>query len=236
MMPKKIAIKGTIIPTDFQEAYEWMGFEATSPGQLETFLADANGEDVELEINSPGGYVFAGMEIYNRLMMYPGKVTATVMSIAASAASLITCAAKTVRMSPVSQLMIHRAHSWTEGDKNDMYKTAEDLAKLDDSIANAYIAKTGMSRDQVLHLMDVTTWLGAKDALNMHFADEILKFKQDEQPAAAIGSAVMLTHEQVAKMMEAIRAKEAVKKQQETAALELLRQRNINLMLKGETK
>lgn len=234
-MAKKFAVKGTIVPTDYQELYEWMGFEATSPGRLEAFLADANGEDVELEINSPGGYVFAGMEIYNRLMMYPGKVTATVMSIAASAASLITCAAETVRMSPVSQLMIHRAHSWTEGDKNDMYKTADDLAKLDESIANAYIAKTGMSHDEVIRMMDETTWLGAEEAKVLRFADEIL-FQQEEQPAAAANGAIMLTAEQAARMTEAMRAEETVKKQQETAALDLLRQRNINLMLRGVNK
>ena len=68
-------------------------------------MDEAGGDDVILEVNSPGGYVFAGMEMYNRLKMYSGKITAVVMSIAASAASLITCAADTVQMCPVSQLM-----------------------------------------------------------------------------------------------------------------------------------
>jgi hypothetical protein len=45
-----------------------------------------------------------------------------------------------------------------------MYKTADDLAKLDESIANAYIDKTGMGREEVLKMMDVTTWLGAEEA------------------------------------------------------------------------
>lgn len=236
MMPKKkLKISGTIVPTNYQRIYDWIGWEATSPGKVEAFLAEANGDDVELEVNSPGGYVFAGMEIYNRLKMYSGKVTATVMSIAASAASLIICAADTVQMSPVSQLMIHRAHSWTEGDKNDMYKTADDLAKLDDSIANAYVDKTGMQKDEVLQLMDVTTWLGAEEAKAKKFADEIL-FQQKEQPAMAAGGAVMLTAGQIAALAEAMRAKEIVEKQQEAAALDLLKQKyNYLILTKGET-
>ena len=232
-MPKKFAVKGTIIPTNYQEIYDWYGMEGTSPGKLAAFLDEAGGEDVILEVNSPGGYVFAGMEMYNRLRMYSGKITAVVMSIAASAASLITCAANTVQMCPVSQLMIHRAHSWAEGDKNEIYKTAEDLAKLDDAIANAYVDKTGMEKAEILKLMDVTTWLGPEEAKEKNFADEIL-FAQEEQPAMAAAGVIMLTSAQVAQLAEAMRAEKTVNQQQKTAALNLLRQKYNYLSLKGE--
>ena len=232
-MPKKIEIKGTIIPTNYQEIYDWYGMEGTSPGKLAAFLDEAGGDDVMLEVNSPGGYVFAGMEMYNRLKMYSGKITAVVMSIAASAASLITCAADTVQMCPVSQLMIHRAHSWAEGDKNEIYKTAEDLAKLDDAIANAYVDKTGMEKAEILKLMDVTTWLGPEEAKEKNFADEIL-FAQEEQPAMAAAGVIMLTSAQVAQLAEAMRAEKTVNQQQKTAALNLLRQKYNYLSLKGE--
>ena len=232
-MPKKIEIKGTIIPTNYQEIYDWYGMEGTSPGKLAAFLDEAGGDDVILEVNSPGGYVFAGMEMYNRLKMYSGKITAVVMSIAASAASLITCAADTVQMCPVSQLMIHRAHSWAEGDKNEIYKTAEDLAKLDDAIANAYVGKTGMEKAEILKLMDVTTWLGPEEAKEKNFADEI-HFAQEEQPAMAAAGVIMLTSAQVAQLAEAMRAEKTVNQQQKTAALNLLRQKYNYLSLKGE--
>ena len=232
-MPKKIEIKGTIIPTNYQEIYDWYGMEGTSPGKLAAFLDEAGGDDVILEVNSPGGYVFAGMEMYNRLKMYSGKITAVVMSIAASAASLITCAADTVQMCPVSQLMIHRAHSWAEGDKNEIYKTAEDLAKLDDAIANAYVDKTGMEKAEILKLMDVTTWLGPEEAKEKNFADEIL-FAREEQPAMAAAGVIMLTSAQVAQLAEAMRAEKTVNQQQKTAALNLLRQKYNYLSLKGE--
>lgn len=234
-MPKKFAIKGTIIPTNYQDVYDYYGLEGTSPGKLAAFLEEANGEDIILEVNSPGGYVFAGMEIYNRLKMYTGTITAIVMSIAASAASLIICAADTVQMCPVSQLMIHRAHSWTEGDKNDIYKTAEDLEKLDDTIANAYVDKTKMAKSDVLKLMDVTTWLGPEEAKEKNFADEILFAPgPGEQPAMATVGAIMLTSAQVAQLAAAMRAEKTVNQQRKTAALNLLRQEYNFLNLKGE--
>lgn len=234
-MPKKFAIKGTIIPTNYQDVYDYYGMEGTSPGKLAAFLEEANGEDIILEVNSPGGYVFAGMEIYNRLKMYTGTITAIVMSIAASAASLIICAADTVQMCPVSQLMIHRAHSWTEGDKNDIYKTAEDLEKLDDTIANAYVDKTKMAKSDVLKLMDVTTWLGPEEAKEKNFADEILSAPgPGEQPAMATVGAIMLTSAQVAQLAAAMRAEKTVNQQRKTAALNLLRQEYNFLNLKGE--
>ena len=232
-MPKKFAIKGTIIPTNYQDVYDWFGLEGTSPGKLAAFLDEAGGEDVTLEINSPGGYVFAGMEMYNRLKMYTGQITAIIMSVAASAASVITCAADTVQMCPVSQIMIHRAHSWTEGDKNDMYKTADDLAKLDDAIANAYTEKTGMNKEDVLKMMDVTTWMGPEEAKEKNFVDEIL-FQQEEQPAAAADGVVMLTTAQVANLTAKMNAELKAKEQQEKAALDLLRQKYNYLNLKGE--
>lgn len=232
-MPKKFAIKGTIIPTEYQRVYDYYGFEGTSPGKLAAFLDEANGEDVTLEVNSPGGYVFAGMEMYNRIKMYPGTVTAVIMSIAASAASIITCAANTVQMCPVAQMMIHRTHSWTEGDKNDMYKTADDLAKLDETIANAYTEKTGMNKEDVLKLMDVTTWLGPEEAKAKNFVDEIL-FQQEEQPAAAAGGALMLTAAQVAKLAAKMDAEIKANEQQNAAALDLLRQKYNYLILKEE--
>lgn len=232
-MPKKFAIKGTIIPTDYQKIYDWLGFAGTSPGKLAAFLDEAGGEDVLLEVNSPGGFVFAGMEMYNCLKMYSGHITAVIMGIAASAASIITCAADTVQMCSVSQMMIHRTHSWAEGDKNEIYKTAEDLAKLDDTIANAYTEKTGMSKAEVLKMMDVTTWLGPEEAKAKKFADEIL-FLQEEQPAAAADGAVMLTVAQVANLTAKMNAEIKAKEQQETAALDLLRQKYNYLTMKGE--
>ena len=68
---------------------------------------EAEGGDVTVWINSPGGNVFAAAEIYTMLKDYKGAVTVKVASIAASAASVVAMAGDTVQMSPTALLMIH---------------------------------------------------------------------------------------------------------------------------------
>ena len=84
-----IDIKGEIINSNNQWIYDWLGMEATSPKKISDALRDAGGEDVEIHINSPGGDVFAGSEIYTLLRGYSGKVKIKILGIAASAASVI---------------------------------------------------------------------------------------------------------------------------------------------------
>ena len=69
----------------------------TSPGMVGKVLEEANGEDIEVEINSGGGSVFAGSEIYTAIKSYKGKKTAKIVGLAASAASVIAMAGDTVK-------------------------------------------------------------------------------------------------------------------------------------------
>ena len=71
---RKIKIKGFIIPNDYKWLYDLFEVDSTTPAEIEKALKEANGEDVEVDINSPGGDVYSGSEIYTMLMAYPGKV------------------------------------------------------------------------------------------------------------------------------------------------------------------
>jgi ATP-dependent protease ClpP protease subunit len=108
-MSKKCDIKGTIISSGAKWIYNWLGIPATSPRDIEDALNDANGDDIEFAINSGGGDVFAGSEMFTLIKKYPGNTSAEVLGIAASAASLPLCAVKTARISPTAQVMIHNA-------------------------------------------------------------------------------------------------------------------------------
>lgn len=90
----KIDIKGAIVSNDDAWIYDWFGETYTSPKNVSAALEEANGEDVDIEINSGGGDVFAGSEIYAAIRAYPGTVNIHVVGLAASAASVIACAAK----------------------------------------------------------------------------------------------------------------------------------------------
>ena len=117
----------------------------------------------------------AAAQIYNMLMEYPGSVTVKIDGIAASAASVIAMAGTRVLMSPVSMLMIHNPMTGIFGNSAEMQKGIEMLASVKDSILNAYEIKTSLSRTKLSHLMDAETWMDANKAVELGFADGILK-------------------------------------------------------------
>ena len=136
--------------------------------------------DITVWINSPGGDCVAAAQIYNMLMDYKGNVTVKIDGIAASAASVIAMAGNKVLMSPVSMLMIHNPMTVAMGDTAEMQKAIEMLSEVKESIMNAYEIKTGMSRTKISHLMDAETWMNANKAVELGFADEVMKRDQAE--------------------------------------------------------
>ena len=135
--------------------------------------------DITLWLNSPGGNVFAAGEIYTMLRDYPHNVRVCIASIAASAASVIAMAGNTVEMSPTALLFVHDPSTITMGNTRDMEKAITTLNEVKESIINAYAAKTGLSRSKISKLMSDETWLNARKAVELGFADKILF---DEKP------------------------------------------------------
>lgn len=130
--------------------------------------------DITVWINSPGGDCVAAAQIYNMLSNYKGKVTVKIDGIAASAASVIAMAGDTVLVSPVSMLMIHNPATMAWGDHAEMQKAMDMLSEVKESIINAYVLKTGLSRPKLSHLMDAETWMDANKAVELGFADDIM--------------------------------------------------------------
>lgn len=135
--------------------------------------------DVTVWINSPGGNVFAAAEIYTMLKDYKGSIT---VKIDAIAASVVAMAGDTVQMSPVAMLMIHDPSTVVMGNTKDMEKAIEVLTEVKESIINAYAAKSGLSHARIANLMSNETWMNAKKAVELGFADEILFAKKEEEP------------------------------------------------------
>lgn len=181
MEVKKINIKGPIIGNDDQWIYDWLELEATSPKMVLDTLPDTN-EDVEVLINSGGGDVYAGSEIYTTLREYSGKVTVKVVGVAASAASVIAMAGDKIQMSPTAQMMIHNVSTITAGDHADHDKMSEVLSSHDQSIASAYKLKTNKDLVDILNLMTEETWFSAEDAVENGFADEVMFQDKQETP------------------------------------------------------
>lgn len=138
--------------------------------------------DVTVWINSPGGNVFAAAEIYTMLKDYKGSITVKIDAIAASAASVVAMAGDTVQMSPVAMLMIHDPSTVAMGNTKDMEKAIEVLNEVKESIINAYASKSGLSHARIANLMSNETWMNAKKAVELGFADEIFFSKKEDEP------------------------------------------------------
>lgn len=170
----KILISGPIVSNNDKEIYEWFGMEATAPRDVNSKLDLANGEDIDVEINSGGGSVFDGSEIYTALKGYQGNVTVKVVGLAASAASVIAMAGKRILMSPTAQMMIHNVSARAGGDHRDMQHMADILKNANITIANAYRIKSGMDEKKLLDMMEKETWLTSQQALDYHLIDEVM--------------------------------------------------------------
>lgn len=170
---RKLAIKGEIISNDDQDMYDWYGFDATSPRKVSSELMAANGDDVEIEINSYGGDVVSASEISTAIRAYSGNKQINVVGLAASAASVIAMSAKSA-IAPTALLMIHNASTIAAGDYRDMQHAVELLKTVNKAIAKAYMEKTGLPEKELFAIMDKTTWMSAEDAVKNKFIDSIM--------------------------------------------------------------
>lgn len=163
------------------DSENFWGTEITPQDFREELEADEG--DVTVWINSPGGNVFCAAEIYTMLKEYKGAVTVRIASIAASAASVVAMAGDKVQMSPTALLMIHDPSTIAMGNTKDMEKAIETLNEVKESIINAYSAKTGLRHSKIAELMSNETWMNAKKAVELGFADEVLYDKEEpEEP------------------------------------------------------
>jgi ATP-dependent protease ClpP protease subunit len=186
MRMNKIRISGTIVGNNDKWVYELFDMESFCPNDLYDKIKE--NEELNIEINSSGGYVYPASEIYTALIQHTGEVNITITGRAASAASVIAMAGTTVKISPTAQIMIHNASAVGEGDYRDFEHYAEQLKKTNDTIANAYMLKTGLSKEELFDLMDVETWLTPDEALEKGFVDEILNKKEEDKKYNLVAS------------------------------------------------
>jgi ATP-dependent Clp protease protease subunit len=165
---KTFNIFGDIIGGETERWYE----SEVTPKQIVDFLADAKGEAVEFNINSYGGSVTGGLAICNAIKKYPGETTCNVLGIAASMASAIACAAKSIKMGEGSFLMIHNPWTYTSGNAEELRKDADTLDKMRDSILGFYMSKNTKTADEVKGYMDEETWIPREEAADYGFTVE----------------------------------------------------------------
>ncbi|MDE6053583.1 MAG: Clp protease ClpP [Lachnospiraceae bacterium] len=137
---------------------------------------------VTFHINSPGGEVFAGISIYNRMKEFKGIVSTVVDGLAASAASIIAQGGTKGhrKVCNGSLTMIHGASSFMFGryNANELKESIAQLNAIDKSLAEVYANCTGLDQEKVRNMISKTTWMSAQDAVDNGFADEITDMGQ----------------------------------------------------------
>lgn len=209
MARHKINIRGRIIPNDYKWFYDYFEEDSTCPRDVQKVIDQAAaGDDIDVYINSGGGVIDVGSEIYTLLRDAAQKcnVEIYITGEACSAASVIACAAHST-MAPTALMMVHCVSSGICGNHSDMEHMAEVLRTADRAMCTAYTAKTGMTEQEALDMMEQETWLTAQQAKDKGLVDEVM-FEEtaEELPmTASTGLFKLPTKEQMNKAWAAIR-------------------------------
>lgn len=169
----EITIYGVIGESWFEESF--------SANDIDRALKGAGDNDVTIRLNSPGGDAFDGISIYNRLKQHEGKVTVHVDGWACSAASIIAMAGDEIIMGLGSMMMIHEASTMAWGPKGYMRKISDMLEKLDNGALDIYESKANISREEIKEKQEAETWLTAKEAVELGFADKVVENQKSEK-------------------------------------------------------
>ena len=150
--------------------------DAVTPKAFRAALEAHAGQDIVVSINSPGGDVFAGFEIYNMLAARKGGTTVRVMGLAASAASYIAMAADPgkLQMCRASMMMIHNPWSWAYGNAEEMRKQAEVLDAIGSVMVDIYMQRATCAEEELRAMLDAERYLSPTEALAAGLCDEII--------------------------------------------------------------
>jgi ATP-dependent Clp protease protease subunit len=148
-------------------------FGVSAMSIIEAIAMSGDTQTLTMRINSPGGDVFESKAIIAAIQGYKGKTVAIIDGICASAATSIAIACKEVEMASGALFMIHNASGMAYGDKTDMRNTADLLEKVEATIIDGYMEKTGKDAETLAAMMDQETWMNAAEALANGFVDRI---------------------------------------------------------------
>ena len=174
----EISIYGEIVPFKWWEG----GFEydlSDLNKSLEALADIAEGEELIVNIHSPGGCTITGFSIYNKLRRFKNEkkinLTTRIDGYCCSIGVTIFLAGDKRIGNAFAEPFVHNAWTWTweDIDKKKATKIAEDLTRTDNTIATQYEQRTNITKDQALALMDADTWLTPEQCMEYGFYTEL---------------------------------------------------------------
>ena len=139
-------------------------------------LISAGSDDLDVRINSPGGYVMEGLAIFNALARAKQggrKITVHIDGLAASMASTIAMVGDEIIMADNSLMMIHNPWDCACGDAKELRAAADQLDRIRDQLVGIYSGQTGLTAEDLTPMLDAETWMTATEALAQNFITSI---------------------------------------------------------------
>lgn len=178
-----IALRGTLVDNDTADILRYFGWrDIVAPMDIQRALDEAGGEDVTLLVNSGGGSLPVGNEIYSILRRYQGKTEALVQGMAASAATVAMCGCSVIRSEPGALLCYHNPSLAADGDWQVHKKTAEELRNCAEAILNIYELRSHKTREQLAELLNKDQLISPQQAMEFGLIDEIVGMPGAEAP------------------------------------------------------
>lgn len=168
---------------------DWFGISAA---MIVEATIQADGRDMLIHMDSPGGMVTDALSIHSTLRQYSGKITTRIEGMAASAASFVMLAADEIIIDPAAMIMIHDAWDITMGPAIEHRRVADLLDRISNSIAGMYQAKAGETveywREEMTKNGDIGTWYIGAEAVDAKLVDRVSD--EDAADDATAGASV----------------------------------------------
>ena len=149
----------------------WWGL--IDAGMVQEGLDQMKGKHVTIRLNTPGGSVDEGINIYNALKRHKGGVTTIVDSLAASMGSYLLQAGDVLIVSSNSMVMVHDPWTITMGNATQLRKDAEVLEKYALRMIPDYATRSGKTDDEILSIMAEESWYAGQEIIDAGFADKL---------------------------------------------------------------
>lgn len=227
-MKKRIDIRGVMIPNDYKFFYDFFKMDSTCPNDVKKVLDTAQlGDEIEVYINSGGGVIDVGSEIYAMLRSCE-NVKIYITGEACSAASIVAMAGY-CEMAPTALMMVHCVSTGARGNHSTMEHTAEVLRTADEALCAAYVTKAGMSKEEALQMMEKETWLTAEQAKEWKLIDSVMFEEKEEKNFMVAGNFELPSEERMNQIREIMGQTE-----EKEPSVFLLQQKLNFLKMKGE--
>jgi len=152
---------------------DWYG-EGVTLKRVDAALRAIGDKPVTVYINSPGGDMFEGIAIYNRLLEHSQEITVKVLGLAASAASVIAMAGTKREVAKTAFLMIHNCWTYFAGNRHAIRELADTMEEFDRAMISLYSDTSGQDEKSVEKMLDAETYMNGANAVEKGFATGLI--------------------------------------------------------------